>query len=66
MIALLFFVINSLFWGLAHHDQHCAVSAVFGMAKCPPHWVHILIGVLCFFVAVYISQKEYFDYLLSR
>lgn len=66
MIALLFFVSNALFWSLAHHDQHCALSALIGLSKCPPHWVHILIGVLCFFIAIYIAQKPYIKHLLSR
>jgi hypothetical protein len=63
-IIVLFFVINGLFWGLANHSQHCNLASVFGMVKCPPHYIHLLMGLISFLIAVYIQQREYINTLL--
>ena len=63
-IIVLFFVINGLFWGLASHSQHCNLASVFGMVKCPPHYIHLLMGLISFVIAVYIQQREYINTLL--
>ena len=59
-----FFVINALFWGLAGHGSHCALAASFGMKTCPPHYIHITMGVVSFLIAVYVSQRKYIHSLL--
>lgn len=58
----LFLIINALFWGLASHKQHCSLIP---MKNCPPHWLHIGIGILCFLGAIYVEQKKYIDYISS-
>ena len=63
-IIVLFFVINGLFWGLASHSQHCNLASVFGMVKCPPHYIHLLMGLISFVIAVYIQQRDYINTLL--
>jgi len=60
----LFFVLNALFWGLASHSQHCALVSSVGISNCPPHYIHLLMGLVSFIVAVYIQQKRYVDGLL--
>ena len=53
----LFFVINALFWGLATHKQHCNLASLFGMNKCPPHWIHVYVmGLGSFIIALYLKQ----------
>ena len=64
-LLVLVLLINALFWGLAEHVQHCAVADWFGMGdNCPPHYVHLMMGVAFFVAAVYVQQKKYFDTLL--
>jgi hypothetical protein len=61
---MLFFLMNAIFWGLFPHSVHCQfVSNTFGV-KCPPHIVHLLIGILSFLIAMYLAQKEYIHSLL--
>jgi hypothetical protein len=56
-ILLLFFVVNALFWGMASHKEHCKFASIFGMKKCPPHWVHVYImGLGSFIVSLYLVQ----------
>lgn len=58
-IIVAFLAINALFWGLFPHSTHCAVASVF-MNSCPPHPIHVSIGVICFMLAVVISQSKMF------
>ncbi len=58
-ILVVFLIINALFWGLMSHDVHCNFVAKFSKAKCPPHTIHILIGFICFTLAVLISQEQW-------
>ena len=56
-VTILFLVVNALFWGLATHSQHCNLAAMFGMKKCPPHWVHVwVMGLGSFILALYLRQ----------
>ena len=64
-IGLLLLVINAIFWGMGSHAQHCQLAGLFGSTFCPPHWVHLLIGVVSFLSAVYISQYEYVNSLMQ-
>ena len=56
-LLVLFFLLNALFWGMASHKQHCKVASVFGMKKCPPHWIHVyVIGLGSFIASLYLVQ----------
>ena len=56
-ILVLFFLLNALFWGFASHKQHCKVAAVFGMKKCPPHWIHVYVmGLGSFLITLLLVQ----------
>ena len=59
-----FFVINAIFWGLAGHGKHCALAANLGMTTCPPHYIHITMGLVSFLIAVYVAQRKYIHSLL--
>jgi hypothetical protein len=54
-----FFVLNAIFWGLFSHEAHCSLLAKVSKMACPPHHVHLLMGVISFIAAVVIRQKEY-------
>tara|TARA_Y100000389_G_scaffold170577_1_gene177659 strand:+ start:209 stop:406 length:198 start_codon:yes stop_codon:yes gene_type:complete len=55
----LFFLVNALFWGLASHKQHCKVASMFGMKKCPPHWIHVYVmGLGSFIVTLFLVQGK--------
>jgi hypothetical protein len=61
---MLFFLLNAIFWGLFPHSVHCQVVENTVGVKCPPHIVHLLIGVFSFLLAMYLAQKEYIHSLL--
>ena len=63
-LVVLFFVLNALFWGLASHSQHCSLASMFGVVNCPPHYIHLLMGIVSFVVAVYIQQRDYINTLV--
>ena len=76
-IIVLFFVINGLFWGLANHSQHCNLASVFGVVKCPPHYIHLLMGLISFYPIDRSAIKnmpektkpnntKYLDYVISK
>lgn len=56
-------LINAIFWGLFPHEKHCALVNTF-TTKCPPHYLHLLLGVLSFCAAVYLSHKSYIDSMM--
>ena len=58
-ILVAFLAVNALFWGLFPHSTHCAVASVF-TNSCHPHSTHVSIGVICFMLAVVISQSKMF------
>ena len=66
MIVVIVLLINAIFWGLFSHESHCNVASLVGIKNCPPHYIHLLMGILFFISAMYIQQKEYIDYLLSK
>jgi hypothetical protein len=62
-LLLTFLIVNALFWGLFPHEVHCQlVSEVNKLLKlnieCPEHKVHLLIGIICYVGAVYVTQKD--------
>lgn len=59
LIAVL--ILNSLFWGLMPHNIHCQVLSKITSANCPPHIIHITIGIISFMLAVIVAQQEYFS-----
>lgn len=61
---ILFFALNALFWGLFPHQAHCKVASIFNVI-CPPHWVHLLTGIVSFFIAILIAQWGYVKYLMG-
>ena len=63
-ILILFFLLNAIFWGLFPHEKHCALVNTF-TTNCPPHYIHLLMGVLSFIVAVYLSHKSYVDSMIK-
>ena len=63
MFLVLFLLINAIFWGLMSHKRHCDFVAMFGIKSCPPHYVHLLMGLFFFIGAIYVQQKPYINYL---
>jgi len=62
-IVVLLLVLNALFWGLASHSHHCNLASVFGIKNCPPHYIHLLMGLVFYLTAVYIEQRAYVNSL---
>ncbi len=54
-IILVFLIINALFWGLFEHTSHCQVMS-YVTDKCLPHYIHLIIGIVCFIGAIYLKQ----------
>ena len=54
-----FLLLNAVFWGLFSHSVHCKVAGSFGLKNCPPHWVHLTIGLAAFVGAVVSAQWGY-------
>lgn len=52
--------VNALFWGLFPHSKHCAFAGLLGVKECPPHSLHIAMGVLFFLLAVLVAQWSHF------
>ena len=65
-VILGFLILNVLFWSFFPHNAHCKflydLNAVFGTSmKCPQHCVHLLMGIVAYFAALYYSQMEYIN-----
>jgi hypothetical protein len=58
-LLIVFFLVNAVFWGLFPHSSHCRFVSQFTDMRCPPHFVHISIGIISFLVAILLSQQEY-------
>jgi hypothetical protein len=63
-IVVIFFVLNALFWGLASHSQHCSLASMLGVVNCPPHSIHLLMGLISFIIAIYIQQRKYINSII--
>lgn len=62
-LLLTFLITNALFWGLFSHNAHCLFLENFNKffrinINCPPHHIHLLMGVVFYLVSVYIAQKD--------
>tara|TARA_B100000925_G_scaffold291659_1_gene280619 strand:- start:35 stop:370 length:336 start_codon:yes stop_codon:yes gene_type:complete len=64
-LLIAFLILNALFWGLMPHSVHCDLVARFTSTPCPPHMVHLTMGVACFIVAVLIAQTDYLSGLFD-
>lgn len=62
MLLAAFLALNALFWGLFPHKTHCLLVQKMGMTDCPPHYVHLLMGVFFFFSAVAVAQWSYLSH----
>ena len=72
-LILTLFIANALFWGLFPHNAHCLFlenvnKSLKTNIQCPPHHVHLLMGIFFYFASVYISQRDSkeFKTLMSR
>lgn len=60
-------LLNAIFWGIASHSSHCAfVKMIPNMKSCPPHWVHLMMGIMFYLMAVFVSQYEYITKMKSN
>jgi hypothetical protein len=62
MIQLIFTALlatNAIFWSLFPHSIHCKVAAASGIKTCPPHWMHLTIGIVSFLLAIVSAQWGY-------
>ncbi len=57
-IVVLFFAINAIFWSLFPHHVHCELVNKF-TPVCPPHKVHLIMGIVSFIIALIIAQYDY-------
>jgi hypothetical protein len=55
------FLVFGIFFTMFPHTIHCNVIKYFDM-NCVPHKIHIFMGIIFFFLAVYIQQSSYIDH----
>ena len=65
-----FLLINAIFWGLFPHSAHCKLVNDMNKIttltiKCPPHYIHLIMGVVFYLLTVFFSQKKYLDKLMK-
>ncbi len=60
-LLLVFLITNALFWGLFPHETHCKLVSYVSTMKCPSHNIHLLMGLLSYMLAVYLTQKDTFN-----
>lgn len=58
-LLIVFFLLNAVFWALLPHQTHCQFVSQFTDMKCPPHFVHISLGIVFFLLAIFLSQQTY-------
>lgn len=58
-LVIVFLAVNALFWGLMPHSVHCKALAMVSSMKCPPHSVHLIMGVVFYFLALFVAQRDY-------
>jgi hypothetical protein len=59
LILVAFLATNAVFWSLFPHSIHCKVAAAYGIKDCPPHWIHLSIGIVSFLLAILTAQWGY-------
>ena len=65
-VILALLIINVLFWSFFPHSAHCyflnGINKTFNTAiKCPQHWVHLTMGIVAYFLALYYAQMDYIN-----
>lgn len=65
-----FLLINAIFWSFFPHIAHCDVlnsfNKTFKMSiKCPSHDVHLIMGIVFYFLTLYFTQQRYFHSLMN-
>lgn len=72
-VLLTLLIANALFWGLFPHNAHCLFLEYVNKSmktniRCPPHHIHLLMGILFYLASIYISQgnSKEFKSLMSR
>ena len=65
-VILALLIVNVLFWSFFPHSAHCyllsGINNTFGSSiKCPQHWIHLLMGIVSYFLALYYSQMDYIN-----
>ncbi len=64
LVAIIFLAVNAIFWSLFPHETHCKVVGMMTTAECPPHKVHLIIGVISFVLALVLAQYDYLKTLI--
>ena len=67
-VILALLIMNVLFWSFFPHSAHCyflqGINQTFNTAiKCPDHWVHLMMGISSYYLALYYSQMNYINKL---
>jgi hypothetical protein len=60
-LSVIFLLINAVYWGLFPHSAHCAFIKSIGITNCPSHIFHVMFGIVCFLIAIYIRQGNIFN-----
>ena len=65
-VILALLIMNVLLWSFFPHSAHCyfldGINKTFGSAiKCPEHWIHLLMGIVAYFLALYYAQMNYIN-----
>lgn len=63
-ILITIFAISALFWGILPHEVHCYATKNLS-EHCIPHWIHLVIGILSFLLAVFFANYEYITNSIS-
>ncbi len=58
-------MVISLFIGFYPHTENCGILKLFGYQQCPGWQLHIILGSILYILAVFISQKDSFDFFIS-
>ena len=64
-LLVIILLVLAVFFSLFPHRVHeKVISELTGMPS-PPHIVHVVMGLSCFFLATILAQKDYFDDLYT-
>ncbi len=61
IVLTIYFSLLAIFWGLFPYSIHCSVMSNFGFKYCPPHIIHVAIGIIFFIIAIFIRQGNFFN-----
>tara|TARA_B100000575_G_scaffold252443_1_gene220428 strand:+ start:4237 stop:4578 length:342 start_codon:yes stop_codon:yes gene_type:complete len=60
-LLIIFLIINAIFWGMFSHDTHTKFCTEILNRECPDHMTLICLSLLCFIVAIFIAQRDFFQ-----